>query len=412
MYMQINVIEFSGNRDNQMSDTFRVKKVHKPRVRTISVLMAIFMAVFSLSACGDDGISEALSTINNSENSGYVKPSVDEKTSDETTTVEPVTTPEPTTTQEEATPESTTQEEATPESTTPEATTPQPTTTPEATTPRPTTTQPTTPQPTTTPEPETTPPIDYVINIKEPSASGTAVSDMNGYIIDYSNINNGYVMVKMNVSATAVVQVRMDNSKGTLIGQYMLKQSSNYVAIPLTKGAATYCVRILQQNPATGGYVEANAITQYASIASQTEPYTYPNVYVYYTKTSTAVDLSYQLCAGKTGDDAKVKAMYDYIVNNISYDYDFAKTATAGYMDAERCLRNGKGICGDYSVLFATMCRAQGIPCIVIEGYVTTSKQEYHAWNQVYYNGSWHFYDTTFDAGGGKGSNYLESYRY
>ena len=256
----------------------------------------------------------------------------------------------------------------------------------------------------------------YVIDIKKPSAPGIAVSNLNGYVIDYSNINNGYVMVKSTVDTDAVVQVRLETSKGTLIGQYVLKISNNFVAVPLTKGAATYCVRILQKNPSSGKYSEKNAITEYANIKSLTEAYTYSNVYVYYMETTTAVDLSYRLCAGKTTDEAKVKALYEYIVKNIDYDYDFAsyvsKNALVGYMDTERCLKNMAGICGDYSALFATMCRAQNIPCIVVEGYVTTSKQEYHAWNQVYYDGSWHFYDTTFDAGGGKGKNYLENYRY
>ena len=159
-------------------------------------------------------------------------------------------------------------------------------------------------------------------------------------------------------------------------------------------------------------YAEKNAVVVTPNIANDRQPFKMPNIYVYYMKSSTAVNLSYMICDGLASDEAKVKAIYDYITKNIKYDYNFAKTATAGYMDSERCLKNKMGICGDYSVLFATMCRAQGIPCVVIEGYVTADGQVYHAWNQVYYNKEWHFYDTTFDASGGKGKNYLESFRY
>ena len=295
-------------------------------------------------------------------------------------------------------------------------------TTSEPTTTRPpaseTTTKPTTTKPTTTKpdqgskEEETTkPPQDYDISLEMPSATGVATSDLNGYVIDYSNINSGYVMVKATVDAEAVVQVRLGDKKGTVVGQYVLKISNNFVAIPLTKGNETYCVRIMQKTT-SGKYTEKNAVTVKPKISNEKQPYKIPNVYVYYLKSSTAVKLSYEICDGLTSDAQKVKAIYNYIVKNIKYDYAFAKTATAGYMDSERCLKNKSGICGDYSVLFATMCRAQGIPCIVVEGYVTAGGDVYHAWNQVYYDKEWHFYDTTFDASGGKGKNYLENYRY
>ena len=384
---------------------FNYKEKDKNRILKYASLLPVILLMICLVACRDDEIDDKLKEINSDKQTVVTdskEPSGESTVSEETIS-------------EKITPEETTSEPVTSEdNTTVELTSEETTTQPP--TPQPPTTQPPTTQPPTTQPPETEPPTkkpdDYVIDIKEPSASGTDISDMNGYIIDYSNINNGYVMVKMNVNAEAVIRVHIDNSKGTLIGQYALKQSSNYVAIPLTKGTGTYCIRILQKNPSSGKYGEVNAITQYATLPDRTEPFMYPNVYVYYTKTSTAVDLSYKLCSGLNSDGEKVKAMYEYIIKNISYDNDFAKIATAGYMDTERCLRNRKGICGDYSALFATMCRAQGIPCIVIEGYVTTREQVYHAWNQVYYDGKWHFYDTTFDAGGGKGSNYSESFRY
>lgn len=359
--------------------------------------ISIVLLVISLTSCGTDKGKEHLSTL------------IYDDTSTEETTINQngsESSEEPTVT----TAEQTTEETTTPAQTT----TPAPTTTPEpTTTPAPTTTPvPTTKQQTTKVEETTAKPKDYVINLEMPSANGTVVSDLNGYIIDYGNINSGYVMIKATVNADSVVQVRLGDSKGTLVGQYVLKISNNYVAIPLTKGNVTYCVRVMQKNPSTGKYAEKNAITVTPSISNERQPYKIPNVYVYYMKSSTAVNLSYQICDGLTNDADKVKAIYNYIVKNIKYDYAFAQTATAGYMDSERCLRNKSGICGDYSVLFATMCRAQGIPCIVIEGYVTVDGDVYHAWNQVHYNGEWHFYDTTFDASGGKGKNYLESFRY
>lgn len=330
------------------------------------------------------------------------------KPSEEATTEPPTKHQEPTT---EATTEPPTTETPTePPTKRPEPTTEAPT---EPPTKRPEPAEPSTEAPT---EPPTKPPVvDYNVDIRQPVASGTAVSDMNGYVIDYSNMQDGYVMIKSTTSANVVVQIYLDSKSGTLIGQYVMKENNVYMAFPLTKGANTYCVRVLEQK-STGGYVQKNAITQYAAISPETKAYIQPNMYVAYNLNSAAVKLSCELSADKKNNEEKVKAIYEYIVKNVDYDYDYAKMVAAngmvGYMDSERCLRNKKGICGDYAVLFATMCRVQGIPCMVVEGYVTTSKQEFHAWNKVYLNGTWKFYDTTFDASGAKGKNYIDVYFY
>lgn len=378
-------------------------------IRRISYYAKLVAAPFSLvilvailTSCGKDGSG---GTGSSQTNDTVYESYVDFSTSD----IE-VTDPDTETVEYDSSLDNATSEDGKETTDTSVETTTKPTTTPQTSTTKPTTSK---QEETTKKEEETTKkPNNYDINLELPSATGVSVSNLNGYIIDYSNIDSGYVMIKAEVDAEAVVQVRLNDKKGDLAGQYVLKISNNYVAIPLTKGSATYCVRIMQKNPDTGKYAEKNAVIVTPNIANERQPFKMPNVYVYYMKTSTAVNLSYQICEGLTSDEAKVQAIYKYIVKTIDYDYNFAKVATAGYMDSERCLRDKKGICGDYSVLFATMCRAQGIPCVVIEGYVTADGQVYHAWNQVYYNKSWHFYDTTFDASGGKGKNYLESFRY
>lgn len=390
------------------------RKLNNYLYKYVIAPFSVVILIAGLTACGNDSGKEHLSTVLQDESyqssiyqtddlSGIITDSKDasiptESIHIDTTNKESITTEQETTTKTES---ETTSREATTEK-------PEPTTKLEPTT----KVEPATkPEPTTKPEAETKP-KEYNIQLELPEAEGTLVSDLNGYIIDYSNVDSGYVMIKATVDEEAVVQVRLNDKKGALAGQYVLKISNNYVAIPLTKGNVTYCVRIMQKNPSTGKYAEKNAVIVTPSIANERQPFKIPNVYVYYMKASTAVKLSYEICDGLSSDKDKVKAIYNYIVENIKYDYAFAKTAAPGYMDSERCLKNKSGICGDYSVLFATMCRAQGIPCIVVEGYVTADGDVYHAWNQVYYNNEWHFYDTTFDASGGKGSNYLENYRY
>ena len=106
-------------------------------------------------------------------------------------------------------------------------------------------------------------------------------------------------------------------------------------------------------------------------------------------------------------------------MNNISYDRVLASSITSGELKAyipnpDRTLSTGKGICYDYAALMAAMLRSQGIPTRLIMGQVP---QGYHAWNEVYLQGTgwviiasfkywevagsaWVMFDATFAAGG------------
>ncbi|MNC50185.1 Transglutaminase-like superfamily protein [compost metagenome] len=111
-----------------------------------------------------------------------------------------------------------------------------------------------------------------------------------------------------------------------------------------------------------------------------------------------------QLTQGLTTDEAKVKAIYNYIVANVKYDNLLAATVTQDYIPkSDTTLLTKKGICYDYASLFATMLRSEGIPTKLVMGntsYVST----YHAWNEVLLNGKWVTIDTTVDAGLAKSS--------
>jgi len=64
----------------------------------------------------------------------------------------------------------------------------------------------------------------------------------------------------------------------------------------------------------------------------------------------------------------------------------------------DKTLTSGKGICYDFSSVFAAMLRSQGIPVKLVKGY-TTNVEGYHAWNEVYNSetGEWIVVDTTYD---------------
>ena len=57
-----------------------------------------------------------------------------------------------------------------------------------------------------------------------------------------------------------------------------------------------------------------------------------------------------------TSDVDALQAIYDYVTENLTYDYDLADTVESGYLpDVDATLESKKGICFDYAALTAAM---------------------------------------------------------
>ena len=125
----------------------------------------------------------------------------------------------------------------------------------------------------------------------------------------------------------------------------------------------------------------------------------------------------------------KVRAIFIWITDNISYDFDkyFIDKANGGYtriygtsmkeieikrqkLKQEKILKTyqtGKGVCEDYSFLFEAMCQSVSIEAKTIVGFARfnpadigrMSKNINHAWNSVKIDGKWYLLDATWAAG-------------
>ena len=94
-----------------------------------------------------------------------------------------------------------------------------------------------------------------------------------------------------------------------------------------------------------------------------------------------------------------VRYLYAYIVKHIKYDSDKLKNLSFDYVpDIVQTYEREKGICYDYSSLFAAMLRSAGIPAKLVKGYADYAPDSYHAWNEVFVDGRWIVVDTTRDA--------------
>ena len=108
------------------------------------------------------------------------------------------------------------------------------------------------------------------------------------------------------------------------------------------------------------------------------------------------MELADEVCADCDTDEEKVKAIYNWIIHNFEYDYE--SEPLIQYFDVCKTLETRKGICYDFSHLFAALCRSQNIPCYVVDGDKRDNINYHHTWNRVYLGGSWWDVDTSFDS--------------
>ena len=121
------------------------------------------------------------------------------------------------------------------------------------------------------------------------------------------------------------------------------------------------------------------------------------------------VELADEICADCDTEEEKVKAIYEWMILNFEYDYEY--NPVVQYFNVHKTLRTRKGVCYDFSHLFAVLCRSQKIPCYVVDGDKRDNAQYHHTWNRVYFNGSWWNMDVTFDIVQTKNKGQLYGFR-
>jgi transglutaminase-like putative cysteine protease len=98
--------------------------------------------------------------------------------------------------------------------------------------------------------------------------------------------------------------------------------------------------------------------------------------------------LAAEVTAGKSGALDQARAIYDYLVTNMTYD----KVVPGwGHGDTERACDIKKGNCTDFHSLFISLARAKGIPARFVIGFPLTAKdgvvKGYHCWAEFYVKG-------------------------
>ena len=114
-----------------------------------------------------------------------------------------------------------------------------------------------------------------------------------------------------------------------------------------------------------------------------------------------------KIIAGCRNDKEKVKAINDWLAENIYYDYEsLIKNNIYNAADPIKVFKTRHAVCSGYSRLARIMFYHAGIPCLNVTGYAGTIKpnklykkiRSNHEWNLVYVNKKWHILDTTWDS--------------
>jgi hypothetical protein len=262
-----------------------------------------------------------------------------------------------------------------------------------------------------------------------PEAPNTQVLQNEKAILDYSNASKGYICAKSLIGPTVVKL--LVQYEGTQY-QYTLPGSGEYVVIPLSCGDGVYNVG-LWENLYDDQFAAIFAQELQVQLENPFLPFLYPNQFVNFSAGDQTVAMSQELATGASGEIQAIGNIYEYIIENIDYDFEKAATVSANYLPViDETLSTKKGICFDYAVLTAAMLRAQRIPTRLMVGYAGSA---YHSWIEVYseetgwvrkkiqFNGNaWVLMDPTFASANdgrndisaivGDGSNYNPRFMY
>ncbi|MFY9568447.1 MAG: transglutaminase-like domain-containing protein [Acetivibrionales bacterium] len=222
-----------------------------------------------------------------------------------------------------------------------------------------------------------------------------AAAAANEPMIDTAGLGQGTISVSYNASQRLKIIIEKDDQQV----RYDLRNDGIAETYPLQMGNGSYTISVLENvSGSKYRYISRQKIELKLENDNQVFLASVRNVNWNYEME--AIKKAEELTKGLKSDSEKIEKIYEYIVSNFTYDYGKISTLDTTYApNIDNIFSSGKGICYDFSSVFAAMLRSRGIPAKLVKGY-TTNVKGYHAWNEVYDSrtGEWIVIDTTYDA--------------
>lgn len=145
------------------------------------------------------------------------------------------------------------------------------------------------------------------------------------------------------------------------------------------------------------------ALNENTGDSSTAEDEDFDKIVKEYTKSEKSIDSDSKIIKAAAADIigqetepmAVAEKLYNYVIDNMEYDWERYAAVERENLLASELLDIKKGVCEDYSVLYAALCRAAGIPIKYVVGLpvMTLAMEEDnqlesgHAWNEIYFEG-------------------------
>lgn len=211
------------------------------------------------------------------------------------------------------------------------------------------------------------------------------------HYIDLTQLERGVIKARTNTEVKSKLVIEKDNKR------YTYNLYDDFQSFPLQLGNGDYKISIFENIHETK-YRQKYMETITLDIDNNNLIFLNSIQNINWENNSDYISKAKELVKGITDNKLKVEKIYKYIVNN--YDYDFNKLNNLKYdylPDLNIIYDLQKGICYDYSSLFASMLRSLNIPTKLVTGFSDNIKG-YHAWNEVLINDNWIIIDTTYDS--------------
>jgi transglutaminase-like putative cysteine protease len=115
-----------------------------------------------------------------------------------------------------------------------------------------------------------------------------------------------------------------------------------------------------------------------------------------YCETDRLSDIAWKLFAGTAPGWPRVQAICDYVHNQITFGYQYARPTKT----AREAFDESNGVCRDYAHLAITFCRCMNIPARYCTGYLgdigippVDAPMDFAGWFEAYLGGQWYTFD-------------------
>lgn len=224
-------------------------------------------------------------------------------------------------------------------------------------------------------------------------AGGTQV--FAGESFNTDNLSNGVIGISYDGGGKTKVIIQKGNQKYT----YDINSEGREEEFPLQLGNGSYKVSLFG-NTSGNSYRLIASKNVSVSLKDSNAVFLTSVQNINWNADSKAVAKAVALTKDIEDPQEKATALWQYMVKNNTYDFQKYATVGTGYIPViDRTLEEKKGICYDFSALYAAMLRSQGEPAKLVKGYAPKNASGYHAWNEVYDKSAkeWLIIDTTYD---------------